>query len=150
MGQPDQLLLTATEMVWKGVLGRNVQSFDSGLSAPTLQNIYKRCISRAGNVALSEHVTHYGWVGFPYYNMTTPNREGSPYLPPGKALIISLGLSPGSLHQCIGPQTGYFQILVFRTKRDRKKTSNKFLIVIKLCQYTFCTYYTISRFTTYK
>ena len=54
-----------------------------------------------GCVALSIHVTHYdAWLGFPYYNMTTPNTEKAPLYPPhGNALRSAVDLSPGNLHQ---------------------------------------------------
>jgi hypothetical protein len=36
---------------------------------------------------------------FPYNNLTTPYREGCPYLPPGDVLNTSVGLSSGNIDQ---------------------------------------------------
>jgi hypothetical protein len=38
-------------------------------------------------VALTKHVTHYGQRSeFPYYNVTIPHQEDTPYLPPTDTL----------------------------------------------------------------
>jgi hypothetical protein len=49
-----------------------------------------------GCVALSIHVTHYdAWLGFPYYNMTTPTTEKAPPYPPhGKRTEKLRGFEP--------------------------------------------------------
>ena len=80
-------------------VGAEILAFCSGYNEPILFfEIYKRGLYRARSVALSKHVTHYGpRSGFPYYDLTTPQREGLPYPPPGDALGCSVGRALGTL-----------------------------------------------------
>lgn len=93
-GCMDQRLLTATGKVWRFGQGRKIVS---SVVVTTCLLFFRKC---AGIMALSKHVTHNGpQSGFPYYNLTMPNRQSCPFLLPGNGLSNSVGLSPGNLHQ---------------------------------------------------
>jgi hypothetical protein len=54
------------------------------ITAYSFCDIYNIGLERAGSVAFSKHVTHYGILsGFLYYNLAShhPGREGHHYLP---------------------------------------------------------------------
>ena len=84
------------EKSMKSWVGTKNVVFCSSYDAHTLfSEIYKRGLWPTGSVTLSKHITLYGpWSGFPYYNLKTHHREGSPYHPPGDVLNSSVGLSP--------------------------------------------------------
>ena len=94
----------------------------------------------------SKHATHYGWQSrIPYYNLTTPNREGS-HKPPRDTLSNSVDLSPRNLqsypadlreeinkirYNCIGSEWHLLEIL---GKENIKHICSIVLIIEALAQ----------------